>query len=314
MLSSNKIKDLEARIWRRHYFKTKKTKEMGKEFYLLLDSCFCCSYAVTIWLEEFQHNKNFKGVLIRENQPSVSLIKRRNDFHRYNAGQKIVNPAILRELKQLYPYFDETEQAMINLFGIPKYSINHAVNTFFLGQDINGELAQSWTKNNIHNSQPLIFSHLGQIIKPWWIHTAGGYLFNVHSAVLPYARGIYAIENIAATRDVDSFRKSTGISIHLIDKGVDTGAIISASKICQPLRFDSIWELKGYIYELGYQKYAEMAKRFIFNHPTLPVPIASNPNLHGPNFKYKDFTEQQKRRAEEGYLAMKLNKIETPMN
>ncbi len=104
---------------------------MDKEIYLLVDSCFCCSYAVTIFLKEFQYNKNFKGILLREKQPSISLIKRRNDFHRRYAGEKLINHAMLSELRQLYPYLDETEQAMINLFGIPEYSISHFSNTFF---------------------------------------------------------------------------------------------------------------------------------------------------------------------------------------
>ncbi len=167
-------------------------------------------------------------------------------------------------------------------------------------------MAQNWAKKNINNTQPIIFSHLGQIVKPWWIDIAGGYLFNVHSAVLPYARGIYSIENIAANQDMAFFKKPVGLSIHLIDEGIDTGAIVSASRICEPFRFNSIWELKGYIYETGYHLYAELAKKFIFKSSTLPVPIVSNPELWGPNFKYRDFTEQQKRRAEEGYLVMKL--------
>jgi len=278
---------------------------MNNEFYLLLDTCLCCAYAVNIWLEEFQEHENFKGVLLREDPPTDDLIQKRNEFHLRHAGQKTVNKALLDELRQLYPYIDEAEEAMIGLFGIPKHSINASPKTFFLGTNINGSVAQSWTQKNIGNSQPIIFSHLGQIVKPWWIQVAGGRLFNVHSAVLPYARGIFAIENIAASQDLDFFKQSAGLSIHLIDKGVDTGAIISALRVTQPLRFDSIWDLKGYIYEAGYHAYVDMAKKILSNDSLLPASIVSNPALWGPNFKYKDFTEQQKRRAEEGYLAMK---------
>ncbi len=278
---------------------------MNNDFYLLLDTCLCCTYAVNIWLEEFQNNNHFKGVLLREDPPSDSLLQRRKDFHLRHANQTTVNASILSELRQLYPYIDEAEEAMIRLFGIPKYAISHAPNTFFLGKNINGKTAQDWVQQNIGDTQPMIFSHLGQIVKPWWIDVAGGYLFNVHSAVLPYARGIYAIENVAASQDLEFFKQSAGLSIHLIDAGVDTGAIVSALRVSRPLRFGSIWELKGYIYEAGYHAYLDIAKKMISQAPMLPVPILSNPESWGPNFKSKDFTEQQKRRAEEGYLAMK---------
>lgn len=277
---------------------------MNKDFYLLLDTCLCCAYAVNIWLEEFQGHENFKGVLLREAPPSDTLLQQRNEFHLRHAGQKTPHKALLDELRELYPYIDEAEEAMIRLFGIPQYSINASPNTFFLGKNINGNTAQDWVQKNIGDSQPLIFSHLGQIVKPWWIQVAGGYLFNVHSAVLPYARGINAIENVAASQEVVLFKQSAGLSIHLIDQGVDTGAIISALRVNEPFRFSSIWELKGYVYKMGYHAYVDVAKRFIFNDSLLPASIMSNPDLWGPNFKSKDFTEQQKRRAEEGYLAM----------
>ncbi|NBC07986.1 MAG: hypothetical protein GVY26_12405 [Bacteroidetes bacterium] len=194
---------------------------------------------------------------------------------------------------------------MLRLFGLPKYSINHSPNTFFLGKDINGEAAQDWVKEHIGESQPYLFSHLGQVVKPWWIEAAGGQLFNVHSAVLPYARGIYSIENVAASQYLDLFLQSAGMTIHLIDEGVDTGPIMRAYRICDPFRFDSIWALKGYTYYKSYELYLDFAKRLLSDWEVIPLPVKSHPSFWGPNYKYKDFTETQKRRAEEGYLAMK---------
>ena len=276
-----------------------------RNFYLLLDTCICCAYAVTMWLEHFGADEHFKGVLLREGEPPISLQRERDDFHRRYAGQQLTAPSLLTELRRLYPYLDEAEEAMLKHFGLPKYSINHSPNTFFLGKDINGEAAQDWVKEHIGESQPYLFSHLGQIVKPWWIQLAGGQLFNVHSAVLPYARGIYSVENIAASQDVELFRRSAGMTIHLIDEGVDTGPVISAYRIREPFSFESIWALKGYTYHKGYQLYADFAKRLLSDPAVMPVPVKSHPSFWGPNYKYKDFTAQQKRRAEEGYLALK---------
>jgi phosphoribosylglycinamide formyltransferase-1 len=278
---------------------------MDKDFYLLLDTCVCCAYAVTIWLETFQEDNRFKGVLLREDEPPQSLQNKRDEFHRRYAGQRLTQAEVLEELRQLYPYLDEAEEAMLSRFGLPKYSINQAPNTCFLGKNINGDIARDWVEKRIGDSQPLIFSHLGQIVKPWWIKVAGGNLFNVHSAVLPYARGIYSIENVAASQDVALFEQSAGMTIHLIDEGVDTGPLLGAYRIRDPWQFDSIWDVKGFAYEMGYRRYADMANQLLSDSPLTPVPVASDPALWGPNFKYKDFTASQKRRAEEGYLAMK---------
>ena len=131
----------------------------------------------------------------------------------------IVSDDMCSELSQLYGSFDETEKAMINLFGVPKYSTTPDSNTVFLGRNINGEFAKNWLTKTCCDHQPLIFTHIGQIFKPWWLEITGDRLLNVHSAVLPYARGIYSIENLAASKDIDQFQKAVGITIHFIDKG-----------------------------------------------------------------------------------------------
>ncbi len=277
---------------------------MSRDFYLLMDSCLCCAYTVTMWLEELQDNRHFKGVLLREDKPADSLLERRNSFHQENAGSKVVTEGMIRELRQLYPYLDETEQAMIKLFGIPQYAVSQAANTYFLGPDINGKKAGDWTKNNISDSRPVIFSHLGQIVEPWWIELTENQLLNVHSAVLPYGRGIYVIENIAALQDLEWFNLAAGYTIHYIDSGVDTGPIISTTPINDPLQFNSIWELKGHTYHSGYRSYLELAKELMVQGADLPSSKVQT-DIQSRVFEYQDFTEERKRLAEEGYKAMK---------
>ena len=243
---------------------------------------------------------------MREDSPSDSVLKHRDNFHMRHAGQKIFTEEMTEELFQLYNGIDsEAERAMINLFGLPRYSVSSSPDTVFLGRNINGESARKWMTENYPDSRPFIFSHLGQIVDPWWPEITENRLLNVHSAVLPYARGIYSIENIAAMKDAELFRKSAGITIHFIDQGVDTGPIVRTERIVDPFRFNSIWELKGYAYMTGYRLYSEIAEHIIFNQETIPVGTAGDPRLRGTNFRASSMTEEQKRRAEEGYLAMK---------
>ena len=288
---------------------------MKKEFYLLIDSCITTGYAVSGWLKEFSGSEQFKGILIREDKPSDSILEQRNNFHAEYAGQKVLTREMNEKLSGLYSTFNKKEKlystfykrekAMINMFGVPINSATSANNTFFLGQDINGEYSRNWVTENCSKSQPFIFTHISQIFKPWWIEITGHRLLNVHSAVLPYARGVYSIENIAALNDIEFFKKSAGVTIHFIDQGVDTGPIIRAERIIDPFRFNSIWELKGYTLMTGYRLYIEMAKHIIFDHETVSVGIAGDPALRGTNFRASNLTERQKHRAEEGYLSMK---------
>ncbi|NES69686.1 MAG: hypothetical protein F6K24_32965 [Okeania sp. SIO2D1] len=73
-------------------------------------------------------------------------------------------------------------------------------------------------------------------------------MVNCHSAVLPYARGMHCIENLAIYKNINQFRQAAGVTIHYVDEGVDTGSIIRTERIVDPFCFNSIWDLKGYIY------------------------------------------------------------------
>ena len=154
-------------------------------------------------------------------------------------------------------------------------------------------------------SPPLIFVCATQILKPWWIELTQSQLFNCHSAVLPYARGMYAIENIAAQGDINQFKQAVGATVHYIDEGIDTGAIIRAQRVIDPFQFDSIWELKAYSYLLGFRLYIETAHEILADCETMSAGILPNPKLQGPNFSIKDFTPDKQRQAVTSYLLMK---------
>ncbi|MGK7902298.1 MAG: formyltransferase family protein [Hormoscilla sp.] len=132
-------------------------------------------------------------------------------------------------------------------------------------------------------------------------------LFNCHSAILPYGRGMYSIENIAIFEDVKKFREAVGITIHYIDEGVDTGPIIRSQRIIDPFQFDSIWDLKAYSYLLEFDLYVKTAQEILADSQTIPAGIYPNPELQGPNYRMKDLTLERQRQAEKSYLLMKNN-------
>lgn len=246
---------------------------VDQDFYLLTDSSLACCYLVSKWIENLGELPNFKGILVREDRLSDKIQQDRNLFHTKYAEKKYITDEMNKKILELYPDFDEIEKAMIGLFGIPQYSAFQYDKTVFMGSDLNGKYAKNWLSDTCKYSRSWVFTSIYKILKPWWIEIAKSQILNVHSAVLPYARGLHSIENIAALKDIDQMRKVTGSTIHYIDAGIDTGLIIRIERIVDPFRFNSIWELKGYVYMNGFNLYLKTVKDIISNNETIPVGI-----------------------------------------
>lgn len=281
------------------------TLMLTKEFYLLTDTSIICSYLVSKWIDHFKDFPNFRGILVKEEQPSAASLQKRKLFHAEHVGKKQLTARMYKEIISLYPGMDETEHNMISLFGISRYSTTEYAKTFFLGSNVNETGVKNRLVERNPTSSPFIFTCITQILKPWWIGISSGQLFNVHSAVLPYARGLYAIENLAALRDIDTFTAAVGFTIHYVDEGIDTGPIIRAERIIRPFQFNSIWALKGCIYMTEFEAYIKTAQDILSNEQTIPAGITPNPSLRGPNFLSRNFTPDKRKQAKDGYLAMK---------
>ena len=79
------------------------------------------------------------------------------------------------------------------------------------------------------------------ILSPWFVKTWHHRIMNVHPALLPKYPGAHAIEDALKAGD-----EVTGMTIHLIDEGVDTGPILVQKK-CAILPADDSEELKDRI-------------------------------------------------------------------
>lgn len=276
-----------------------------KNFYLLTDNSIICSYLVCQWIKSFENRQGFQGVLVKEEVQPKEVVQAKRFFHRKYTGQKFLTDEAYQALMDLYPELDQTEKAMIAQYGVSNYSTTEHPQTIFLGDNLNGEYARNWLMEAAQDSPPLIFCCVSQILKPWWIELTKSQLFNCHTAVLPYARGMHSIENMAIVKDINKFKQAAGVTVHYIDEGVDTGLIIRAERIVDPFRFNSIWELKGYTYMKEFELYVQTAQEILENNEIIPAGVSVDPKLQGPNFLAKDFTPEKQKQAEEAYLAMK---------
>jgi phosphoribosylglycinamide formyltransferase-1 len=175
-----------------------------------------------------------------------------------------------------------------------------------IGADLNTSAIKTWLAQLCEvETAPYFFIYIDQILAPWWIKLTEARVINSHPAVLPYARGMYALENLACTEKRDIFRCAAGATVHYIDSGIDTGPIIKAERFSDPFVYGSIWELKAHAVLLAFQLLVSAASAMLSGPQTSPVGIYPDPELRGPNFKSRDFTPAVRQRAEVGYLAMK---------
>ena len=220
---------------------------------------------------------------------------------------KHLNTTSVEQLREIYPDLSETEEAMIHLFGIPTHSATAFSETLFPGLNFNSLPTKEWLKGICSQSTiPFMFIFIDQILDPWWIEYTGSRIINGHPAVLPYARGMNAIENIAISKNIEAFQRAAGGTVHYIDKGIDTGPIICAERFANPFQFNSIWEHKAYECSLVFDMLIKTAQDMLASaNYTIPVGTSADPMLRGPNFNRDSFSVEARKQAEQGYLQMK---------
>ncbi|MEU6402329.1 formyltransferase family protein [Streptomyces sp. NPDC046985] len=254
---------------------------MSAGFFLVTEATYHAAHLRAAWERTFADRPGYGGIAVRADRSSAV------DNSTPASGWLDHGP---------------TDDAMERLFG--PLDGDFREDHVWLGPQINGPRAASWLSTVAADEKPLIFVFLDRMLAPWWMKSASAVL-NSHSAVLPHARGTFAIENVGAERDIERFRASLGATVHYVDEGVDTGPIIQASRVADPFASASIWECKARSFQLAFDLLIDVADRFI-SHPAVPVGTAPAPSpWHGPDFRRRDFTEERRKAAEEGFLAMR---------
>lgn len=94
-----------------------------------------------------------------------------------------------------------------------------------------------------------------KIISPVLLREYEGKIINIHPSYLPNYQGKDAIERCFLDKN-----KETGVTIHYVDQGVDTGKIIYQEKI-EIERLESLESLEKKIHQLEYEIYPKILTR-----------------------------------------------------
>jgi phosphoribosylglycinamide formyltransferase 1 len=276
------------------------------QFFLLTEDTFHASYLRAAWQQEFRGWPGFAGIVIRADPEPAGIRTARREFALEYQGKHELPADGWRELARLYPDLGEADRAMVTSFGVPAHPVADAEKTACLGAALNSASTRDWLAARCAGPvKPWFFIFLDRLLAPWWLELTGSRVINAHSAVLPHARGSYAIEQIAASRDAERFRTSAGATVHYVDQGIDTGPIIWTERFRDPFGFESIWECKGRSFALGFTGLIQVASRIAGQSATGPAGVAPAASAHRADFKRADFTPAVRHAAQAGFLAMK---------
>lgn len=102
-----------------------------------------------------------------------------------------------------------------------------------------------------HKVELVVLAGFMRVLTPGFVKKYYGRLINIHPALLPAFPGAHAI------RDAwDAKVKETGVSVHFVDTGVDTGPVILQRKV-PILPGDTLETLEARIHQTEYEIYPE---------------------------------------------------------
>ncbi|MFA7255241.1 MAG: phosphoribosylglycinamide formyltransferase [Candidatus Omnitrophota bacterium] len=100
----------------------------------------------------------------------------------------------------------------------------------------------------------IVLAGFMRVLTDGFVKKYHGRLINIHPALLPAFPGAHAIQDAW-----DAKVKETGVTVHFVDSGVDTGPVILQRKI-SVLPSDTLETLEARIHDVEYEIYPEALK------------------------------------------------------
>lgn len=108
-----------------------------------------------------------------------------------------------------------------------------------------------------HKPDLVVLAGFMRVLTEGFVKKYYGRLINIHPALLPAFPGAHGI------RDAwDAKVKETGVTVHFVDSGVDTGPIILQKKV-PILPEDTLETLEARVHQVEYELYPEALKRVL---------------------------------------------------
>ena len=268
--------------------------------FIITEACFHAAYLIDKNIE----SKN-KAAIILRNKKNV-VVAELDIAHATLAGKKSLSQQELMVLENAYKTeLSSAEKALINMCGVPKYH-TLTITPDFVCTDLNAAATLDWLSNKAKQEPLAAVIFLDCILQPAWLDIFANRIVNAHSAILPRARGMYAIEQIAALGNEFEFERCAGASLHYIDEKVDIGLLIKTQPLPQLWKYQTLWQVKAASYLTAFSlmcSYLQQPTAFSHSDGT------SYQEALGPVFRAKDFTLDVRLCAEESFASMRQQQL-----
>lgn len=108
-----------------------------------------------------------------------------------------------------------------------------------------------------HGVDLVVLAGFMKILTPWFVRRWSGRLVNIHPALLPRHPGAHGIAESFHSGDLD-----LGVTVHLVDEGVDTGPILGQRSFERTPGL-TLEQAEQKIHDLEYRLYPEVILRLL---------------------------------------------------
>lgn len=111
-----------------------------------------------------------------------------------------------------------------------------------------------------HKIDLIVLAGFMRLLSPGFVQRWESHIINIHPSILPEFKGAGAIKQA-----LDAGISETGVTIHYVDKGMDTGSIIEQQRV--PIyNNDSLEDLEQRIHEVEHKLYPRTIKWLLTNY------------------------------------------------
>lgn len=251
----------------------------------------------------------FKGLLVAADAPSAQVVADERAFHRRFAGVR--DPSVLIPAAPAsYGPVSGTTAALLRIAGAPTLSASLFPDAEFLGSELARVSDEVLHGIASHGSRHLVFLFADQILDSRWLDHVN--LVNAHPGVLPYARGVGALEQIAASGDQSHFLRAAGATLHHMTGRIDVGPIVASRTLSDPLSFGTLAEMRAANFLLLFDLLAATAAQHCTMGDAWPAGITCADAEAFPLYKRRMRTPELQQTAERAYQAFKIGQRKPP--
>ncbi|WHI45916.1 formyltransferase family protein [Microbulbifer sp. JMSA004] len=270
-------------------------------FYIVTEALFHTSFLVNSAVENLEKSGKYdKFIFIIRNKNGLS---KRDLDHAHKRSNFSCKSSQIEAINKAYKGVSSAERELLKLYDIPQLhclSGNHIIES----QDLNSDNLRVKLEKDTSDKRAGIF--LDCILSPWWIDIFSGRVVNAHTAILPFAKGMHAIEQYILESSIEGVENTAGATIHYIDSGVDTGNIIKTKKLNRVWSHSSISHIKAESYLLAFKLLIEYA----LEDNSFCINDAYKQDNIGKEFYSKHYSQETAIRSNERFLKLKHNELE----